>query len=745
MDFVLIENKAKKILAKFPKTRRFFKGIYHRVSYSISKDKIKYEGNLIRISPEDEYEYFFGYYDKSPWDITDRYMISLRVKNAHKVPDSTEEAQIVVFDTQNNNKMEIIGTTHCWNTQQGCMAQWLAPDYKDRIIYNDFRENKYVSVVYNFKTKKEEKTYDMPIYDVVKNGKFALTLDFSRLHRLRKGYGYANIKETTRKELCPDSACIWKIDLENGKITPVIKYTDLSKFEPRDEMIGAEHKVNHIMISPNGKRFMVLHRWFKHNEKFTRLVTMSIDGSDKYNLSDDNFVSHCCWKNDKEILSFLRKKGTGDHYYLMKDKTKEYEMQWPELSTDGHCTYSPDGKYVITDTYPNRKRMASVYLCKENEQSNKIASVFAPFKYDNDVRCDLHPRWSNSGDKICIDSVHEGKKEIYAICAEKDSNAIKFTAIMPLYNAENSIKKSIESVVGQTYDNWELIIVDDGSTDSSYDICKKYAQIDNRIKIYKKDNEGPGKARNYGINKCTGDYICFIDSDDYLETDYFRILSRYIKEKKCDLVYFNIIMENDNGKITKINQTNKFEQLDKEDVLKSQIMGILPWAAWVKVAKADIIKKYKFSSLNVGEEAIFSFYVLYNAKTIGFIDKNLYHYVHNESGQHTKGGIDPWKNVAIEFKKELSQHSEFKSYKNAVNGLALRGLSIAIKRVCCENNYKTAKNKIRQLIKHYSKNFDIYKSEIKLLDSTSKIILTLIRLKTYRIIYVATKLKYKGR
>lgn len=415
MNFVEMESKAKKILAKFPKTRRFFKGIYHRISYILSKKKIKCEGDLKRISPEDNYEYFFGYYDKSPWDITDRYMIALQVKNAHKVPDSTEEARIVVFDTEDNNKMEIVATTHCWNTQQGCMAQWLAPDFKEKIIYNDFRNNKYVSVIYNFKEKKEEKVFDMPIYDVSKDGKFALTLDFSRLHRLRKGYGYANIPEETKKEKCPDKTCIWKIDLNTGNITSIIKYTDLAKFEPREEMNGAEHKVNHIMISPNGKRFMVLHRWFKHNEKFTRLATMNIDGTDMYNLSDDNFVSHCCWKNNEEILSFLRKKNTKDHYYLMKDKTKEYKMFWEELNTDGHCTYSPNGKYIITDTYPNRKRIANVYICEEGKHSTKIASVFAPFKYDNDVRCDLHPRWDHKNEKVCIDSVHEGKKELYVM------------------------------------------------------------------------------------------------------------------------------------------------------------------------------------------------------------------------------------------------------------------------------------------------------------------------------------------
>lgn len=415
MNFVKLEETGKKIFCRLPKTRRFLKGIYQRGMYLISHDSTKAIGNIIRISPNDNFEYFYGYYDKSPWDILDRYMISLRVNNAYKIPDSTEEATVVVFDTNNNNQVIEIGKTHCWNSQQSCMAQWLGPDFKSRIIYNDFRDNRFVSVIYNFEERREEKVLDMPVYDVSKDGSFALSLDFTRLHRLRKGYGYSNIAEKTKKEKCPQKTCVWKINLNNGSISEVIKYTDLYNFETRDEMINAEHKVNHIMISPNGKRFMILHRWFKNNEKFTRLVTMNIDGSDMYNLSDDNFVSHCCWKNNFEILSFLRKKSMGNHYYLMKDKTQEYKLLWPELNIDGHCTYSPKGKFVVTDTYPDRKRKAKVYLCEENGAVEELAILHSPFKYDNDTRCDLHPRWNHSGNKICIDSVHERKKELYII------------------------------------------------------------------------------------------------------------------------------------------------------------------------------------------------------------------------------------------------------------------------------------------------------------------------------------------
>lgn len=459
MNFVKLEEAGKKMFAKFPKTRRLLKGIYQRLMYFVSSDKTKCEGDITRISPVNDFEYFFGYYDKSPWDSSGRYVISLKVKNAYKVPDSTDEAKIVIIDTESNTE-KIIATTHCWNSQQGCMAQWLGPDFSSKIIYNDCRNEKYVSVIYDFKQNKELKVFEMPIYDVAKDGTFALTLDFSRLHRLRKGYGYANLKEATRNEKCPNKACIWKINLISGEVQELVKYTDLKNFETKNNMLKAEHKVNHLMISPNGKRFMVLHRWFNKGEKFTRLVTINTDGTEYYNLSDDNFVSHCCWKNNEEILSFLNKKESGKHYYLMKDKTKEYKMLWPELNTDGHCTYSSDGKFVITDTYPNNKRMASVYLCTENDnKSRKIARVYSPFKYDNDNRCDLHPRWNHNGDEICIDSVHDGKKEIYKISNPLFCNENK-TKIPKIIHSVWVGKGKKSKIVKKCEESWKIFAAD---------------------------------------------------------------------------------------------------------------------------------------------------------------------------------------------------------------------------------------------------------------------------------------------
>ena len=259
----------------------------------------------------------------------------------------------------------------------------------------------------------------MPVYTVSVDGKTALTLDFSRLHNLRKGYGYAALPEETAGQLLPDAPCIWRMDLETGAVIPLLKYADFASFESTPEMTGACHKVNHLMISPNGKRFMVLHRWFQGQRKYTRVITCNLDGTDMYCLNDGG-GSHSYWKNDNEILAFENKIGVGGGYFLMKDKSQEYIHLWPQLDNDGHPSYCPtDNSLVVFDTYPSRSRVQEVKLAHdtdiEGKDINVIAKVFSTFKYDNDTRCDLHPRWKRDGSAVCFDSVFEGHRGLYVV------------------------------------------------------------------------------------------------------------------------------------------------------------------------------------------------------------------------------------------------------------------------------------------------------------------------------------------
>lgn len=421
-----IEQKINYQLNKYPGIKKAIKRGYQLVMYAISP-KIKSDGDIICMSPQyPNHEYFFGYYDKSPWDISGRYMICMRARDTWSEPDPDDTADILLLDSEGEQKVLNIATTHTWNVQQGCMAQWLGPEFKTKIIYNDLREGNYCSIVFDIETK-EERVLPLPVYTVSSDGKTALSLDFSRLHNLRPGYGYSALSEKTKGVALPDETCIWKMDVETGEVVELFKYTDFSNFQPRPEMQekGSMHKVNHLMLSPNGKRFMVLYRWYCGQRKYTRLITCNVDGTDMYLLSDDDMVSHCYWKDDEHIIAFENKHNEGTGYYLMKDKTQVYTHLWAHLNNDGHPSYCPtDKNLVVFDTYPDRARIQEVKVARDTDMGGKdikvLARVFAPFKYDNDTRCDLHPRWSRDGRKICFDACFEGHRGLYVVNFENE-------------------------------------------------------------------------------------------------------------------------------------------------------------------------------------------------------------------------------------------------------------------------------------------------------------------------------------
>ena len=190
-----IEQKINYQLNKCPAVKKVVKRAYQLGMYAISP-KIKSEGNIVRISPDDlTHEYFFGYYDKSPWDITDRYMLCMRANNTWSDVSPRETADILIIDTEKEEddpkRTKKIAETRAWNVQQACMLQWLGPDFSSRILYNDYRNGQYCAVILTLATM-EEKVISMPVYTVSNDGKIALTLDFSRLYNLRPGYGYYN-------------------------------------------------------------------------------------------------------------------------------------------------------------------------------------------------------------------------------------------------------------------------------------------------------------------------------------------------------------------------------------------------------------------------------------------------------------------------------------------------------------------------------------------------------------------------
>ena len=317
-----------------------------------------------------------------------------------------------------------------------------------------------------------------------------------------------------------------------------------------------------------------------------------------------------------------------------------------------------------------------------------------------------------------------------------------FSIIMPVYNAEKILTRSIESVLKQTLRDFEIIIVDDGSTDDSWNIIKKYESDDKRVIALHQDNAGPGAARNRAISISRGEYIAFLDADDYWEQDFLETILRVSDEKKSDLIFVETVKEREDGSVIKYLNVGKNKNLTKYEMICSQMTGKMPWGM-SKVIRKDLVEKAGngFLNINVGEEAIFSYEVLKRAQYITFADKVIYHYVQSGTGQHTKGNYDPWKPLVEKMKEHLLASGEYDKYEDTINSLALKALAICIYRCSFEKTIGKSLDLIRINYIEYKRNYDFSKINKAVLDKNTLIILELLKKKLFIILVLASKIR----
>jgi hypothetical protein len=402
------------MLGKFPVLKKYIKLYYQKVSYFFYKKKYKFKSEYcIKPISIKEKESFFGYYDKSPLGVTNKYLIfQVPEENTKNTPNSNKPINIVLHDVKKDT-YDYIDKSYSYNWQQGSRLMWLNDV---EFIYNSYNNNDdiYISKIYNIDTK-AFRVIDSPIYDCYQD-KFALSLNFDRLNVLRPDYGYRNKQDTSVDWSFNDDG-IYFVDLERNISRLVISFQDVINMHYRIDMDQAKHKFNHIMISPNGKRFIFLHRWFIGKRKFDSLIVANIDGSDIKCVSDDGMVSHCFWRGDDHIFGFLRDSSYGDKYYIINANTGEKNIVGKGLIDcfgDGHPHIN--GDLVIFDTYPNKARMKELYLYNFSLNSlHKLGEFYEGFEYQGETRCDLHPRLSLDGKTAYFDSVHSGKRQLYSL------------------------------------------------------------------------------------------------------------------------------------------------------------------------------------------------------------------------------------------------------------------------------------------------------------------------------------------
>ncbi len=221
---------------------------------------------------------------------------------------------------------------------------------------------------------------------------------------------------------------------------------------------------------------------------------------------------------------------------------------------------------------------------------------------------------------------------------------IQFSVLVPVYNVEKYVADCIKSVLCQTYKDFELILIDDGSKDDSGNICDRFAEVDSRIKVFHKENKGLMHTRRYAIDKASGDYYVFLDSDDMLKSNALQKIYEAINRYDCDCVIYGLERINE-GKV--VGQSCSVENVcltRKNEIYKKCLFDTSVNCLCRKAVRADVFQGFDFSPfyhIRMGEDLLQSLEIYKNSRSIAFINDILYEYRMNPTSiTHTYANTD---------------------------------------------------------------------------------------------------------
>ena len=262
----------------------------------------------------------------------------------------------------------------------------------------------------------------------------------------------------------------------------------------------------------------------------------------------------------------------------------------------------------------------------------------------------------------------------------------KISVVIPIYNVDKYLKECLDSVVNQTLKDIEIICVNDGSTDGSLKILEEYAQKDNRIIVINQENQGQGVARNKGIDVASGEYIAFVDPDDFIDLNTFEIVYNKFKETNVDIVQFDYQTCTEYGKFIenhplykqiykKINLKLKNNQVFCWQDIKNKDLSAMRFCATDKVYSSMLIKdnKIRFASNRIGEDHLFAIGTSLIADHILYLNRYFYHYRQREDSSVHKCSNDNFgvfDNILL-LKKFLAEHELYNVFSKSFNNYVL--------------------------------------------------------------------------
>lgn len=284
----------------------------------------------------------------------------------------------------------------------------------------------------------------------------------------------------------------------------------------------------------------------------------------------------------------------------------------------------------------------------------------------------------------------------------------KVSIIVPIYNVENYLERCVESLINQTFSNLEIILVNDGSPDKSPLICDEYKEKDERIKVIHKVNGGLSDARNAGLKVSTGEYIIFVDSDDYIELNLVEEAIKVAEKNNSDVViwgyYADFVDEKEklisSNKIKALNGSFETSRL-KNIPISNETVNLLGYA-WNKLYKSQVIKKnnnYFEKGISLVEDIVFNGQVLKNAEIVSFIELPLNHYMQRPTetlGSKFYDNYMELKQMAMESLKELllTWGKGKKEVNEIINLIGFNALKSTVRLLSKANNYNKLEKKL---------------------------------------------------
>jgi hypothetical protein len=382
--------------------------------------------------------HFFGYYDKTPWSADERVLLAGETDFQDRPPTENDTLRLGIVDPE-RAVFDDFAQTRAWSWQQGTMLQWLPTG---EVVFND-RDTEGVvrGVVLNLSTG-SRRELERSVYAVSPNGRDAVGLNFHRIQTTRPGYGYPTGELLPPPRWAPNDDGIWRIDLRTGRSDLILSLAELLDFDCDERARESVNYINHAVFNTDGSRLCFFHLWntpYWLYEHTLRWCTMAPDGTDLRVLDPYSLASHFAWRNQHEILGWAfwahdRHVFTTPYekwyehqdprgpvrgaYWLLDDRNHDATLFAPGLLPhDGHMSWSPNGTWLVTDEYsvlPGNDGWTPLLLYDvENARRYEIGRFREPL--GDELRCDLHARWNRTGTHICVDSAHDGTRQLYVI------------------------------------------------------------------------------------------------------------------------------------------------------------------------------------------------------------------------------------------------------------------------------------------------------------------------------------------